>query len=178
VGIDRPDNPLPAEPPEPPPDLSDVHDSRWNSDAVTPYEPISAVDAAMTSQGTDSYPGVDAWANATAGEGDRIWFGSPGISGFGVMEGDLMDVGYDAQLYNEGVQAAPLEGEYRAHLECYEFTTPCDIAVGPTEANKQYGDGGLKQCFVPDVQGRIDDGTLQKVGEIDMTNRQARITVA
>lgn len=132
----------------------------------------------MTAQGDDRYPGVDAWRNEQAVAGDRVWFGAPGISGFGVLEGDLMDVGYDAQAYNEGVQARPLDGEYRPQLQCYEFTRSCDIAVGTTESNPQYGAGGFEQCFVPDVQARFDDGTLAKLGELEMTNRNARIVVA
>jgi hypothetical protein len=108
----------------------------------------------------------DQWADRTAEAGERVWmapYDNGEHSGFGVMEGDLNDVAYDGAAYQQGVQM----GRQPEQLECYELQRPCDIAVAPTEANTHYGDGGIEQAYIPDVDERIADGTLKRLDSYD-----------
>jgi hypothetical protein len=117
----------------------------------------------------------DQWADRTAGEGERVWMAPhensehSGLehSGFGVMEGDLNDVAYDGAAYQQGVQM----GRQPERLECYEFQRPCEIAVAPTEANTQHGEGGIEQAYIPEIEERIADGTLEFRGSYDFDPR-------
>jgi hypothetical protein len=114
--------------------------------------------------------GEDQWADRTAGEGERVWmapYENSEHSGFGVMEGDLNDVAYDGEAYRQGVQM----GRQPEHLECYEFQRPCEIAVAPTEANTQHGEGGIEQAYIPNVDERIADGTLKFLDSYDFDPR-------
>ncbi|HWY90240.1 MAG TPA: hypothetical protein VNY31_06165 [Solirubrobacteraceae bacterium] len=114
----------------------------------------------------------DQWADRTAGEGEQVWmapYDDGKHSGFGVMEGGLNDVAYDGAAYRQGVQM----GRQPERLECYELQRPYEIAVAPTEANTQYGDGGIEQAYIPDVDKRIEDGTLKLLGSYDFDPRRS-----
>ena len=49
------------------------------------------------------------------------------------------------------------------------------MAVGYTLANTQYGAGGLRQVFLPELQRLVDDGVLTVLERRRMENLDARI---
>jgi hypothetical protein len=136
-----------------------------------------ASDEAEARQHPPEFPAVDQWRDEMVGDPSTAQTGDTDsrdyvsmvpdkdgkYSGFGVMEGNLNDVGDDGEAFRRGVQ---MHKDVK-QLDCYRFTQPCEIAVAPTEANPTAdgdGGGGIDQAFVPHVQQRIDDGTLEYVG--------------
>ena len=62
-------------------------------DKVEDLSDLSAAQRAARLQGKDAYSGVDEWTNRIAQPGERFAVGYPGLSGFGVPEHVLDDVG-------------------------------------------------------------------------------------
>ena len=53
-------------------------------------------------------------------------------------------------------------------LILYIFNADVASAYGITNANPQFGKGGLPQYYVPDVQDLLDKGILAPVGNIKL----------
>ncbi len=133
-------------------------------------------------QSTPAYPHADAWYNARLQPGDEIAFGSltsqatPTPGGFVVPRSVLDDVGSDAVRYNEGLQIRPYQGTYRDETTVVRVNQPLDVAVSYARANPQYGPGGLRQVFIPDVD-RLPATAFTQVERRPMTRLDARVPV-
>jgi hypothetical protein len=174
-------------------DLSDqqIADARafspiMRNDPELPGEvSASPADRATLDQGDISrYPGVDLWRSTWAEPGERFWVargdgeGPLPSSSFAVPEGELQDgqreVALNARVYNEAAQISPHDGQYRSHLDCYEFTEPVQVAIGVAAENTQWGLGGIPQMYVPNLPELISQGTIVKIGTVELTNTKAR----
>jgi hypothetical protein len=119
------------------------------------------------------YGGVDDWVDAPLSTGDRVAFGSPGISGFGVRVTDGFTV-VDARAYFESLQAAPRRlgptdpPAVRPRIEVFEVDGTVDAARSTARANPQFGPGGHGQLFVPDPYDLVDAGRLTRVDTLHL----------
>ena len=143
--------------------------------------PTSAARQAAAFQGTPPYAGVDRWWNARLQVGDQIATGTVSarpelrLSGFTVPRSVADDVGTDALRLYEGVQVEPYRGTYRDQLTVLRATEEMEVGVSYTFANRQFGEGGLRQVFVPDLHERVRDGAFEVVERRAMDNTTARI---
>ena len=152
--LDRARQLLPGrEPPLPPPNLP----------AGSPAGQAAGV------QGQGAYLGVDNWWSARFGADGELVAGSVAdlpdlpFSGFAVPRSVLDDVGGNARELFEGVQVQPHRGAYRDEVTVFRATQDIDVAVGMARNNPQFGPGGLRQIFLPDMQRLIDNGVLEVV---------------
>ena len=129
--------------------------------------PGSPAAQAAASQGKGAYPGVDDWWSARMRPGDEVAAGSVStlqdlpFSGFAVPRSVADDVGGNARELFEGVQVQPYHGSYRDEVTVLRARSDVDVAVGTARNNPQFGPGGLRQVFVPDMQRLVDDGVLE-----------------
>ena len=148
-------------------------------DKVEDLSDLSAAQRAARLQGKDAYSGVDKWTNRIAQPGERFAVGYPGLSGFGVPEHVLDDVGNDARQLFEGVQAAPrrVHPDFptnRPEAVVYEIKQPLELAEAKAAANPRWGDGGLDQMFVPDIEAKELAGVIEEVDTRPLTSLRAR----
>lgn len=61
----------------------------------------------------------------------------------------------------------PIHG-YRNQMQGYKFNEDVASAYGITNANPQFGKGGLPQYFVPNAQEYIDKGILVPIDKIEL----------
>jgi len=124
---------------------------------------------AAGAQGQGAYRGVDNWWSARFGGDGELVAGSVAdlpdlpFSGFAVPRSVLDDVGGNARELFEGVQVQPHRGAYRDEVTVFRATQDIDVAVGIARNNLQFGPGGLRQVYIPDMQRLIDDGVLEVV---------------
>ena len=122
---------------------------------------------AAASQGHGAYPGVDDWYTVRLGAGDEVGAGSvtalPELpfSGFAVPRPVVDDVAGNARELFEGVQVAPRHGVYRDEVTVFRAREDLEVAVGIARNNPQFGPGGFRQVFIPDMQRLVDDGILE-----------------
>jgi hypothetical protein len=126
---------------------------------------FSAKDLARLWQGDYPYTGVDTYENFMIEKGTIIYAGYPFPTGYGFNESVLCDVGYDATKLFDGVQVKPRElmdgtGDYKFQAIGFRFNDNIESAKGITDANPQFGHGGLEQIFTPDFE------TLVRIGKI------------
>ncbi|MGH8893019.1 MAG: putative T7SS-secreted protein [Actinomycetes bacterium] len=145
-----------------------------------PNLPASPAGAAAAFQGTPPYSGVDRWWNTQLRAGDEIASGSLAgrdlrFSGFSVPRSVADDVGTDAARLYEGVQVQPWRGTYRDELTVLRATRDVDVGVGYALADQQFGPGGLRQVFVPDLDRLVRDGAFDVAERRAMDNTTARI---
>ncbi len=143
--------------------------------------PDSPAGLAAGFQTGPAYPHQDRWFNARLTAGDEVGAGSLSMmptmsfSGFGVPRSVVDDVGTDAQRLYEGVQVQPYHGTYRDQLTVFRANADVDVAVSYARANTQYGAGGMRQLYLPDMQQMVDDGVLEVVEQVGMSNLGARV---
>ncbi|WP_260871834.1 hypothetical protein [Bacillus sp. X1(2014)] len=126
---------------------------------------FSAKDFARLWQGDYPYIGVDTYENFIVEKGQIIYAGYPFPTGYGFNESVLSDVGYDATKLFDGVQVKPRElmdgtGDYKFQAIGFQFNDTIESAKGITDANPQFGHGGLEQIFTPDFE------TLVRIGKV------------
>ncbi len=141
--------------------------------------PGSPAGLAAGIQGHPPYTGIDRWWSAQLRAGDEVATGTVAgrnlpLSGFTVPRSAADDIGTDARLFNEGVQVKPFQGTYRDELTVLRATRDTDVAVGYSLANTQFGPGGLRQVYVPDLEALVRDGVFEVVEQRPMTNTVAR----
>ena len=133
-------------------------------------------------QGHGVYPEVDDWYTVRLGTSDEVAAGSVSalpelpFSGFAVPRQVADDVGGNAQELFEGVQVAPRNGLYRDEITVFRAKEDLEVAVAIARNNTQFGPGGLRQVFIPDMQQLIDDGVLEVVERRALHTLQARIS--
>ena len=118
-------------------------------------------------QGTGKYPGIDDYVDITVEKGTVLYRGEPnGTEYFTTLEA-IEQSGRDATKLFEGLQVEknPIHG-YRGEMQGYIFNEDVVSAYGITNANPQFGKGGLPQYYVPNVQYLIDKGILTPLDNI------------
>mgnify|MGYP004639119195 CR=1 FL=1 len=118
-------------------------------------------------QGTGKYPGIDDYVDITVEKGTVLYRGEPnGTEYFTTLEA-IEQSGRDATKLFEGLQVEknPIHG-YRGEMQGYIFNGDVVSAYGITNANPQFGKGGLPQYYVPNVQYLIDKGILTPLDNI------------
>lgn len=130
----------------------------------------SPSDQAKSWQGKGKYPGVDDYTDVTVNKGTVLYRGEPKGSEFFTTLDAVEGSGRSATTIFEGLQVEknPIYG-YRSEMQGYVFNEDVAAAYGITNANPQFGAGGLPQYFVPDVQTLIDNGILVPVDNIPLT---------
>lgn len=126
---------------------------------------------AEAQQGGERYCGVDRYRPVRLQAGTELIKLEPprplcSASGYFMLREEYLRLRGDAQAISEGVQVAPHREKQpngrRSYDYCPEVSTwrvekPLEAAVGPTEANPQYGRGGLTQVYIPEFRGGDPD---------------------
>ena len=76
----------------------------------------------------------------------------------------------------EGVQVNPYRGTYRDEITMFRATEDVPVAVSYAWHNPQFGEGGLRQVYVHEMQSLIERGVLEMVDQRPLTNTTARLT--
>jgi uncharacterized protein YukE len=143
--------------------------------------PGSPAGQAAAFQGKGAYPGVDEWWSARMRVGDEVATGSVStlpdlpFTGFAVPRSVADDVGGNARELFEGVQVQPYHGSYRDEVTVLRARTDVDVAVGTARSNPQFGPGGLRQVYVPDMQRLVDEGVLEVAERRPLHTLTARV---
>lgn len=133
------------------------------------WENATPSQLARSWQGTGKYIGVDEYVDTTIQKGTVLYRGEPnGTEYFTTMDA-IEQSGRDATNVFEGLQVEknPIHG-YRGEMQGYVFNEEVASAYGITNANPQFGKGGLPQYFVPNVDEYIQKGILVKVDSITL----------
>ena len=104
-------------------------------------------------------------------------------SGYATTEGAIRDADFDAKKLSEGLQIKPYLDEtaeeisetasYRTQVTEYTVSGDLDVAWSEeTLANPQYGDGGMPQYFVKNIETEIDNGTLVRGTSYSLNNSE------
>ena len=124
---------------------------------------------ARTWQGIGKYPGIDDYVDITVEKGTVLYRGEPNGTEYFTTLDAIEQSGRDATKLFEGLQVEknPIHG-YRGEMQGYIFNEDVASAYGITNANPQFGKGGLPQYYIPDVQDLIDKGILTPVDNIKL----------
>jgi hypothetical protein len=127
--------------------------------------------SAATFQTSDLYPHQDDWVDRVAQPGEVFWVGEPYPGQFVVPDSELAKVGSSARTYYEGVQVGPRDlgagPRYRdGGLGGYRVERPFPVAEAIAEANRQFGEGGLREVYLPkELTELADGGWITRIGE-------------
>ena len=130
---------------------------------------LSPSEQAKSWQGKGKYPGIDEYTDVTVDKGTVLYRGEPNGSEYFTTLDAIECSGRNATTIFEGLQVEkhPIYG-YRSEMQGYVFNQDIAAAYGITNANPQFGAGGLPQYFGPDVQSLIDSGILTPVDNISL----------
>ena len=121
---------------------------------------------AEAQQGGERYCGVDRYRSVRLPPGTELVKLEPprprySGSGYFMLRQEYLRLRGDARALSKGVQVAPhaktING-HRSYTYCPEVSVwrvekPLEAALGPTEANRQYGPGGMTQVYIPEFRG-------------------------
>jgi RHS repeat-associated protein len=110
---------------------------------------------AASFQGTSRYPGIDRFRNIMVRRGSLLVAGEPGAKGFFTTERTILRASGDPSKLFEGLQVAPLNGEYREAVVVYEAIEDAPAAFALVRENPQFGSGGFPQVYVPNWQQKL-----------------------
>ena len=133
------------------------------------WENATPSQLARSWQGMGKYLGVDDYDDITVKKGTILYRGEPnGTEYFTTLEA-IEQSGSDATTVFEGLQVEknPIHG-YRGEMQGYLFNEDIASAYGITNANPQFGKGGLPQYYVPNVNDLIEKGILIPVHNIKL----------
>ena len=141
----------------------------YGSDNVV-WENATPSQLARSWQGTGKYIGIDDYIDTTVPKGTILYRGEPNGTEYFTTLDAIEDAGRDATNVFEGLQVEknPIHG-YRGEMQGYVFNEDIASAYGITNANPQFGKGGLPQYYIPNVQELIDKGILTPVDSIKLT---------
>ncbi len=129
----------------------------------------SPSEIAKSWQGSGKYPGIDDYVDVIVEKGTILYRGEPNGTEYFTTLDAIEQSGRDATKVFEGLQVEknPIHG-YRGEMRGYLFNDDIASAYGITNANPQFGKGGLPQYYVPNVQDLIDKGILIPVDSIKL----------
>lgn len=127
-------------------------------------------------QGTDRYPGIDAYEKKTLPCGTKLYalvyrgvdnkFDTPA---YFFDEKALEGIGDDSTQLNERLQIRPYSGDgltasYRAEVVVYELKKDLEFEYGQTRENGAYGKGNFTQFYMPDkvVMANVENGAMKQ----------------
>ncbi|HFU4497667.1 TPA: hypothetical protein ACGPAS_001679 [Streptococcus suis] len=161
-----------------------------NENVDNNIEKTSPAEVAASWQGGELYPGIDKYENTQLHDGDKIFIlesdyevNNKCHSGYATTEGAIRDADFDAKKLSEGLQIKPYLDEtaeeisetasYRTQVTEYTVSGDLDVAWSEeTLANPQYGDGGMPQYFVKNIETEIDNGTLVRGTSYSLNNSE------
>ena len=111
-------------------------------------------------QGSGRYPGVDDYKQVDLKQGDVVYGGYPYPTEYFTTPDAVALADGDATKLYEGLQVAPYQDSYRPQIRAYTVTQDTTAAYGLTEANPQFGSGGLPQLFIPNWQRVLKPGDI------------------
>ena len=140
----------------------------YGSDKVV-WENATPSQLARSWQGTGKYIGVDDYVDTVVKKGTILYRGEPNGTEYFTTLDAIEQSGVDATNVFEGLQVEkhPIHG-YRGEMQGYVFNEEIASAYGITNANPQFGKGGLPQYFVPNANDYIQKGILVKVDNITL----------
>ena len=140
----------------------------YGSDKVV-WENATPSQLARSWQGTGKYIGVDDYVDTVVKKGTILYRGEPNGTEYFTTLDAIEQSGGDATNVFEGLQVEkhPIHG-YRGEMQGYVFNEEIASAYGITNANPQFGKGGLQQYFVPNANDYIQKGILVKVDNITL----------
>ena len=140
----------------------------YGSDKVV-WENATPSQLARSWQGTGKYIGVDDYVDTVVKKGTILYRGEPNGTEYFTTLDAIEQSGGDATNVFEGLQVEkhPIYG-YRGEMQGYVFNEEIASAYGITNANPQFGKGGLPQYFVPNANDYIQKGILVKVDNITL----------
>ena len=145
----------------------------WKDGLTAFSDAVKGGDPALTAtrwQSGLAYPGKDMWSNIALPAGTKAEVLNPGITGFATPGGTASSLGHDATQINQGVQvgASKISGtilhNYRPSVVTLRLNTDMNAATSITRANPQYGAGGIRQYFIPDIADAIKTGNISVIG--------------
>ena len=140
----------------------------YGSDKVV-WENATPSQLARSWQGTGKYIGVDDYVDTVVKKGTILYRGEPNGTEYFTTLDAIEQSGGDATNVFEGLQVEkhPIHG-YRGEMQGYVFNEEIASAYGITNANPQFGKGGLPQYFVPNANDYIQKGIFVKVDNITL----------
>ena len=140
----------------------------YGSDKVV-WENATPSQLARSWQGTGKYIGVDDYVDTVVKKGTILYRGEPNGTEYFTTLDAIEQSGGDATNVFEGLQVEkhPIHGD-RGEMQGYVFNEEIASAYGITNANPQFGKGGLPQYFVPNANDYIQKGILVKVDNITL----------
>ncbi|MDO5650228.1 MAG: hypothetical protein Q4G11_06455, partial [Gallicola sp.] len=143
-------------------DRSRLLRERYGANNVT-WENATPSQLARSWQGSGKYVGVDDYVDTTVTKGTILYRGEPNGTEYFTSLDAIEQSGRDATIIFEGLQVEknPIHG-YRGEMHGYVYNEEIASAYGITNANPQFGKGGLPQYFVPDADDYIQKGILVK----------------
>ena len=133
------------------------------------WENATPSQLARSWQGSGKYIGIDEYTDVTVNKGTILYRGEPNGTEYFTTLDAIEQSGRNATTIFEGLQVEknPIHG-YRGEMQGYLFNEDVASAYGITNANPQFGNGGLPQYYVPDVQDLISKGILIPVDNIKL----------
>ena len=133
------------------------------------WENATPSQLARSWQGSGKYIGIDEYTDVTVDKGTILYRGEPNGTEYFTTLDAIEQSGRNATTIFEGLQVEknPIHG-YRGEMQGYLFNEDVASAYGITNANPQFGNGGLPQYYVPDVQDLISKGILTPVDNIKL----------
>ena len=140
----------------------------YGSDKVV-WENATPSQLARSWQGTGKYIGVDDYVDTVVKKGTILYRGEPNGTEYITTMDAIEHSRGDATNVFEGLQVEkhPIHG-YWGEMQGYVFNEEIASAYGITNANPQFGKGGLPQYFVPNANDYIQKGILVKVDNITL----------
>ena len=136
---------------------------------------------AVAWQGYDKFVGIDDYRNEILSEGTILVKLEPSGSGYFTTLEEYKKMNKDSTQISQGLQLAPYDNkrtkqyEYRPEVSMWKLTKDVEVAVGETLANKDYGNGGIKQIYIAGYDGWEPDNNkasnlLKKRGSENLEN--------
>ncbi len=157
----------------------EFYKQEYGADKVC-WESVDPVKAAEGWQGDYPYVGVDKYKATTLQPGDTIYMGEPYPTGYSTTFEDIAALNGDASKIFKGLQVKPYYQDgmefasYRGEMTPYRVNEPINVAEGITNANPQFGEGGLRQRFDPNFEYNTASGRLTPIreGTIHLNNTE------
>lgn len=112
---------------------------------------------------------MDEYIDVTIKKGEILYRGEPNGTEYFTTLDAIEQSGREATRLFEGLQVEkhPIHG-YRGEMQGYIFNDNVVSAYGITNANPQFGEGGLPQYYVPNIEDMINKNIVSPVESIKL----------